>query len=123
MDETGAPASVAEQLIGAIAAGDAARIVSLMSIHAQGQLVALARRRGFEVVTAEDAARRIWSGPWTSLFAEVQVESVAIEGQRATVTYRHRTYGRDPDDQLVLTQVDGAWLLDIPFPDDGEETQ
>jgi hypothetical protein len=48
---------------------------------------------------------------------------VEIEDQRATVTYRHTTYGRDPHDALLLGNVEGRWLIDFcPEEEDDPDT-
>ena len=44
-----------------------------------------------------------------------------VDGDRATVTFSHPTYRRDPaDDLFSLVYVDGRWLVDS-FPDDRDD--
>jgi hypothetical protein len=51
----------------------------------------------------------------------IRVDGVQIEGERATVTFGHPTFGRDPDDDFfLLVNVDGRWLIDS-FPDDEDD--
>ena len=61
-----------------------------------------------------------WGGGWTALLQDVRVDDVQLEGDRATVTYSHPTYGRDPDDLFRLFEVDGRWLVD-EFRDDRDD--
>ena len=74
------------------------------------------------VGTSEEAAARVWSGPWTALMRGVRVDDVRLDGNRATVTYSHATFGRDPDDMVALLEVDGRWLVDaLPVDDDPDD--
>ena len=96
-----------------------------MSTRALDELLSAARRWDSTIATAQQAAARVWRGPnaWTKLFGEVRIDTVVLAGDRATVTYSHPTYGRDPeDDFFVLADVDGRWLVDAfaddPYDDD-----
>jgi hypothetical protein len=109
-----------EQFIAALVTGDGGAIASLMSPKAQGELLQAARRWKLDVATPAEAAARIWGGPWTALLDEVRVDDVRIDGDRATVTYSHLTYGRDEDDLFRLHEVDGRWLVD-EFLDDHDD--
>ena len=121
MDRAVAARSAAELFIAAIVARDGGAISSLMSPKAQGELLQSVRRWDGDVATAAEAASRVWAGAWTALFQEVRIDDVELDGGRATVTYRHPTYGRDPDDFFVLLEIDGRWLVDELAPDDDDE--
>lgn len=110
----------AEQFIAAIVSGDPAAITALMTCKAQDELLQSMRRWGVSVATVQDAAARVWNPRWTAPFADVQVDSVEIEGEHATVTYSHPEYGRDDDDMFPLAEIDGRWLLD-EFLDDYDD--
>jgi hypothetical protein len=122
MDREQGVRTAAERFIAAIAAGDGDGITSMMSTDAQRQLVETAVGRGFDVAAAPEAAAHIYAGPWMTLFASVAVDSVQIEGDRATVTYRHATYGSDADDAFVLVEVEGGWLVDSWAEDEDDDT-
>jgi hypothetical protein len=121
VDRERAALETAEQFIAAIVSRDAVAITSLMSSKAQAELLDAVRRWVPAVGTPEQAAARVFDQPWTDVFAPgFEVESVEIDGERATVAYRHRTYGRDDDDVFRLADIGGRWLVD-EFPDDHDD--
>ena len=120
MDQQRAAREAAETFIAAIVSGDGAAIASLISAKAQAELLQVVRRWVAGVVTAQEAAAIVWGGPWTALFADVRVDDVEIDGERATATYSHLTFGRDDDDFFALADIDGRWLIDA-FPEDDED--
>ncbi len=120
MDRPDAAHAAAEQFIAAILSGDGGAITTLMSPKAQSELLQAVHRWDVDVSTAQDAAARVWGGPWVELLRDVRIDTVQIEGERATATYSHPTYGRDPDDFFPLLEVDGRWLVN-EFLDDRDD--
>ena len=94
MDRPDAAHAAAEQFIAAILSGDGGAITTLMSPKAQSELLQAVHRWDVDVSTAQDAAARVWGGPWVELLRDVRIDTVQIEGERATATYSHPTYGR-----------------------------
>jgi hypothetical protein len=119
VDEAAAVRAAADALWAAVRAGDGAAIASLMSPKAREELVEAVRRWVPAVLTPEEAAARVWGGPWTALFSSVVTVSVEVDGTQAVARWDvPDLHGEsDEDDYLVLVKLDGRWVVDS-FPDD-----
>jgi hypothetical protein len=91
VDRESAARDAAVNYLAAMAAGDAAVLTPLMSTKAQSETLQLVRRWGVEAATAQDAVARVFAGPWMTVFGDVRVDTVQIEGDRAMVTFSHPT--------------------------------
>ena len=112
MDED-AVRTAADAFWAALRTGDGAAIASLMSPHAQGEVLRVVRRWLPTVSTTEAAAARYWSGSLIKRLRFVTV-SVELEGTRAIARWDLPDLHGTPEDSdyLALVWLDGRWLVD-----------
>jgi hypothetical protein len=119
VDEAAAVRAAAEAFWAAVRTGDGTAITSLMSPKGREELLREVRRWVPAVSTVEEAAARVWGGPWTSLLSSIVTDSVELQGTRAIARWQLPDLDgqSDDDDCVELVKLDGRWVVDS-FPGD-----
>jgi hypothetical protein len=121
VDEAAAVRAAADAFWAAVLSGDGDAITSLLSPKAREELLHYVRRWVPAVSTAEEAAARVWGGPWTGWLSSIVTDSVELQGTRAIARWDlpGLDYGEsDEDDYVVLVKLDGRWVLDSAVDED-----